>query len=154
MCFHRHGIPMPNRTASPSAKKPSASATPWFVQHPGAARRLPAPTAVATVLSVVANGAVSTQRPLPVQRLTTAAVDSVSDDDAWGSDFDDDIYTEEELAAFNAKFDQDTWDIERFNIENNVPNFNRPRVAPPPPPRRSVGSVTTVSNAPGGGHRT
>jgi len=91
----------------------------------------------------------------PVMQPATPSNDTcMSDDDAWGSDFDDDIYTEEELAAFNAKFDQDTWDIERFNIENNVPNFNRPRIAPPPPPRRSVGSVTTVSNASGGRQRT
>ena len=114
--------------------------------------RAPSPAKPAIALDAIGNAPASYA---PIMQPATPSNDAcMSDDDAWGSDFDDDIYTEEELAAFNAKFDQDTQDIERFNIENNVPNFNQSRIPPPPPARRCVGSAIGVSNAPGGGQRT
>lgn len=85
----------------------------------------------------------------PMPHVFAEAPASESDDDGW-SDFNDDPPTDQELARLNAQFEQDTRDIERFNIKNNVPNFNRGD----DPPQRTSSLVTSVINVPDSGRST
>jgi hypothetical protein len=141
---------MLRHTAGSSEKHSPAQTTRWYA-HPSFTARIPRPNVIPTALFAVNNHAAN-KAPIPLVRNVCAeAPASVSDEEGW-SDFDDDPPTVKELARLNAQFEQDTRDIERFNIENNVPNFNRRDV--PPPPRRTSSLMTTVTNTSNSDRRT
>lgn len=111
-------VPPPIPPRAPSPPKPVAIAL-------DAVNNAPAPALCASVT-------------LPASQLNDVCM---SDDEGWGSDFDDDRYTEAEMAEFDARFDQDTRDIAAFNLANKVPDFNARRLPPPSPPKRAKPDV-------------